>query len=1042
LGSKLQSLKFLGACLAIVLMLFAPATAQDNPVFDVNTLGTMNDLSAFRGIVTAVRPSVGVPIETATGAEAMLELDAKGQGPDFVWAVYSFKNSGAEERNIVVSVPFSRFPGSGFLVLRPLGSSVTHMTTSNSSARAQPVASFSVDAISLALPPGEMVTLAIEGPPNMTPATAWEQSAFELRSSQLSFARGAVLGIALLAVLACLALVSLRPHRVTAVGAAFAAASLLFLAHESGIIALLFASAPAWLTQATVRAVIETLLLISAIISLYAFSGIARVQAAAGVVILAAAGLGVANLVLAVVEPDRATTVARLGFALTAVAGFPVMLSARSSGTQETEGNFLFWLALMAWTFLAVVLALITFEDPRLSVILAAGLCCVLVALAYVLVRFAFGEGYLAKAHLTDQVRRSLALAGARHHLWDWSPTEGEIDYSEDFASVLGYRAEMLEDGGQDLFTELLHPEDRPEFLASAGAVALGQARHIEQDVRLRGSDGYYYWFALKARALPGRGTADLRCIGTLTDISKAKELEKRLLSDSIHDPVTGLPSRAIFLDRLEQSASSRTSQPVHVLLVDLDRFKSLNDGLGHDGGDQLLRAAGQRIAELAGEDATVARMAGSQFAIMYPISSAETSALTLAEAICQRLGEAIETGLKPAHLSACIGISSRSAYGVEAEDLMAQAAAALHAAHDKGPGTIMEYDSGMRDDRAADVALESDLRRAIGRAEIEVHYQPIMQLATLDIIGFEALARWRHPQLGLVAPENFIDAAERTGLIGEIGQFVLNEAARQLGQWQRTLFRNRHVFVSVNASATQLLEQDFLVQIQRILSRDLLAPASLKIEVTESVVMRYPERVERLFGHLRALGIGLACDDFGTGFSSLSSLRHLPFDTLKLDRSFLDEGDFDERTARIIGSIATMAHGLEMQVVAEGIEDQRQIDQLAALGCDYGQGFLLGSPASAKDIDAMLAPTHLSTASQLQARTSFASTALTNQPPPPGAAPMARRVVPEPTEPVQLPSIFDVSIAPKSAVKRRKRKRTPKRKAKASVDPGISKLQ
>ncbi len=1029
----MRILQTLGALIVALLFITHPVMAQEKPVLDAANLASSSDLTAFRGIISAARPKISVPVPAPDGKEAVLDLDARGPGPDFIWQLYSIRNSGPDEAHVVVSVPFARFPGSGFLRLTRPGSSVIQMTTSNPAVLAQPVANFSVDAVSLVLPPGDVITIAIEGGPDTPAATAWARPAFEYRVSQLSFVRGAVLGIAFLGALACFALLSLRPHRVTISGAAFAVTSILFMALENGIVAQLLQSAPSWFTMLNARAIIETLMMIAAAVTLAMFSGISRAQPTIGIAILAAAGLGAANLVLAFVEPDRATTLARLGFAAVAIAGFAVMLTARRQGTQESEGSLLFWGALVAWTLVAIALAVVISQDPRLSVIFVAALCCVLITLCYILVRFAFGEGYLAKAHMTDQVRRSLALAGARHHMWDWTPAAGDIEYGEEFSAALGYRGEMLEDGGQELFIELLHPEDRSDFVASADAIAAGTSRQIEQDLRLRGADGYYYWFVLRARALPGRGTADLRCIGTLTDISKSKELEQRLLTDSIHDPVTGLPSRAIFMDRLERSAASKTALPVHVLLIDLDRFKSLNDGLGHELGDRILRVAGTRVAEAAGEDGTVARLSGSQFAVIYPITGEESDAVDMAEAINQRLSQAIDIGAKPTHLSACIGISARSAYGVEAEDLMSQAASALHAARDKGLGTIMQYEASMRDDRAADVALESDLRRAIGRAEIEVHYQPIMQLTTLDIVGFEALARWRHPQLGPVAPENFIDAAERTGLIGEIGQFVLNEAARQLGQWQRTLFRNRHVFVAVNVSATQLLEKGFLQQIQHILSRELLAPSSLKIEVTESVVMRYPERVERLFNQLRSLGIGLSCDDFGTGFSSLSSLRQLPFDTLKMDRSFVDGEDIDDRTARIVSSIVTMAHGLDMLVVAEGIEQQSQIDQLAALGCDYGQGFLLGSPASAKDIDALLSPPPLTAAPAPQADQRFASLVLTSQAPPPGAAPMAPRIVKE--EPVELPSIF--SVAPPASqlpVKKRKKKRTPKRKAKASA--------
>ncbi len=1008
--------------------------ASGEPVFETTDMPPTLSLEAFRGVISAARPAIAVEVPQANGKSAVLNLDGKGGGPDYVWHLYSLGNSSPVGRHVVLSVPFSQFPGSGVLLPRRPGSSVIQITTSNPSIPGETVASYSADAVSLTLAPGEVMTVAIQGGALTPPAQLWERNAFEFRSSQMSFARGAVLGIAGLALLAALALLSLRPHRVTAAGAAFAGVAVLFSALENGILTQVLETFNLQSGNSIlVRAVIETLMFIVAAMMLHAFSGITRVAPSYGIALLAAIGIGCANLILAFVEPERATTVARVGFALTAVVGFLLMLQARNRQILAIDGGFLFWSALTAWTLLACVLALITFQDARLSVLMLAALCGTLIVLGYILVRFSFGDGYLAKAHLTDQVRRSLALAGARHHLWDWSPSDGEIDYGEDFAAGLGYRADILDDGGQDLFIELLHPEDRPEFVAGADAVAAGDSKHIEIDLRLKAADGHYHWFALRSRALPGRGKAELRCIGTLTDISKTKELEQRLLVDSVHDPISGLPSRAIFMDRLQRSAASKSAPAVHVLLIDLDRFKHLNDGLGHDIGDQLLRISGQRIADTAGDDATVARMSGSQFAVLFTAIGKGADPQPLADAIGASLAEPIETGARPHTLSASIGISRRSAYGMEADELLGQAASALHAAKEKGLGSIVLYEPSMRDDRAADVALESDLRRAIGRAEIEVHYQPIMQLANLDIVGFEALARWRHPQLGIIAPEYFIDAAERAGLIGDIGRFMMSEASRQLGLWQRTLFRNRDIFVAVNVSASQLLETEFIGHIQHILSRELLAPGSLKVEVTESVVMRYPERVERLFGHLRAMGIGLACDDFGTGFSSLSSLRDLPFDTLKLDRSFVEGDEFDDRTAHIISAIVGLAHGLGMTVVAEGIETQQQIDHLSALGCDYGQGFLLGTPVTAKEIEVILAPPLTPSP---HAQPGFASRTLSTAPfpnaPLPGHAPMAPRVpVREATEePVPLPSIFAVTKG-KISKPRKAKKKAARRKAK-----------
>ena len=261
-----------------------------------------------------------------------------------------------------------------------------------------------------------------------------------------------------------------------------------------------------------------------------------------------------------------------------------------------------------------------------------------------------------------------------------------------------------------------------------------------------------------------------------------------------------------------------------------------------------------------------------------------------------------------------------------------------------------------MVDDRAELVVLEAELRRAIERNEIEVHYQPIARLADMHLAGFEALVRWRHPTLGLLAPESFISLAEETGMIRDIGRVVLNEAGRQLGIWQRAYRTAEPAFVAVNISSAQLIEPSLLDDVKQIIGREGLLRGSFKIEVTESLVMEYPERATQILERFRELGVGLSCDDFGTGYSSLSSLRKLPFDTLKVDRSFISSEAQDHRAMIILQSIIAMGHELGLVIVAEGIENQDQVDRLGELDCDFGQGFFIGKPMSAKQVNDALA--------------------------------------------------------------------------------------
>ena len=296
----------------------------------------------------------------------------------------------------------------------------------------------------------------------------------------------------------------------------------------------------------------------------------------------------------------------------------------------------------------------------------------------------------------------------------------------------------------------------------------------VEQELRLRDSQGIYHWFVLRAKALPGAGGTPGRLIGTLTDITRTKQKEDRLISEAVHDPVTGLPSRALFLDRVEREVAKPLSLPRRILMVGIERFKILNDGLGHDLGDQLLLAAGQRIAETLSNEESVARISGSQFAVMHIDNIDGPDAEALAALILARLADPISVLSQQVYLSACVGISLSSTNTASAAALHQQAETALHEAQGQGPRSIVTFHSDISDERAENVELEADMRGAIDRHEIEVHYQPVINLLTREVAGFEALARWQHPIRGLLQPNEFIGLAEQAGFISEIGDLVL----------------------------------------------------------------------------------------------------------------------------------------------------------------------------------------------------------------------------------------------------------------------------
>jgi diguanylate cyclase (GGDEF)-like protein len=481
----------------------------------------------------------------------------------------------------------------------------------------------------------------------------------------------------------------------------------------------------------------------------------------------------------------------------------------------------------------------------------------------------------------------------------------------------------------------------------------------IERRFRLSHGEGGYRWFELRARSITGHGMRAARCIGTMIDVTDAKLTEERLLQDAVYDVVTGLPNRALFLDRLERAIEGwDASEPdgLFVVLVDLDRFKLMNEALGHEAGDALLSIVGRRIKSETGAADSIARLPGDKFAVLFHEVPGKRDVASFADVLIKAVARPILLDEHEFVITASVGIAQYRGEDVSAEMLMKNAAIALYEARRKGKQAVELFNPSMVDERAELVILEAELRRALERNEFEVHYQPIARLADMQLAGFEALVRWRHPSMGLLAPESFISLAEETGMIRDIGRVVLNEAGRQLGIWQRAYRTTDPAFVAVNLSSSQLIEPGLIDDVKQIINRENLLRGSFKIEVTESLVMQYPERAVQILERFRELGVGLSCDDFGTGYSSLSSLRKLPFDTLKIDRSFIAQEAQEQRAAVILSAIIGMGHELGLTLVAEGIENQEQVDRLGSLGCDYGQGFFIGKPLTAKQVNDALA--------------------------------------------------------------------------------------
>lgn len=423
----------------------------------------------------------------------------------------------------------------------------------------------------------------------------------------------------------------------------------------------------------------------------------------------------------------------------------------------------------------------------------------------------------------------------------------------------------------------------------------------------------------------------------------------------AFHDALTGLPNRSLFIEHL-RLALGRSHQHDNyrfcVLFLDLDRFKNINDSLGHPCGDELLMLVARRLETCVRQTDVVARFGGDEFAILLDGIKDLSDVIQIAEKVLETVSAPFKLTNHEAITTASIGIALSSSGYKEAEDIIRDADTAMYRAKDSGKARCEIFNTAMHTRAVTLLRLETDLRRAIENQELCVYYQPIVSVANGELHGFEALVRWQHPDRGLVSPDDFISLAEETGLILPLGLNVLREACRQLRKWHEHSFSDRDLVISVNLSGKQLTQPDLIERIEEVLRESQLKPRHLKLEVTESVVMENPEVAAVTLARLRELGVLLSIDDFGTGYSSLSYLNRFPLNILKIDRSFISTMSHAEENLQIVKTIVTLAGNLGMEVIAEGVETEEQLTQLKLLKCQYAQGYLFSEPMPAEQAD------------------------------------------------------------------------------------------
>jgi diguanylate cyclase (GGDEF)-like protein/PAS domain S-box-containing protein len=936
------------------------------PAWAVDAVSVRGDVSAID--LTAVlehqhSDTDRIQVSTAPGADGIvrrIEVRAREGGQN--WVVFALANNTDDQLDRLIVAPHYRIVSSG-LLWPDLGLSRIATITPSTGDRPERQESATADIFRITLDPGSVVTYVAELRTDKLPQLyLWEPDAYKDKVNSFTLYQGIVIGISGLLALVLTILFVVKGSIMFPAAAALAWAVLVYIGVDFGfwgkVLDMSNNAERVW------RAGGEAILAATLLVFLFAYLNLSRWHVRYSHITVGWLVFLGSLVALALFDPAVASGIARMSLVLIAFVGFALIVYLSTHGFDRAVLLIPTWFLLVAWVIAAGMAVAGSVTNDIVGPALLGGLVLIVMLIGFTVMQHAFAGG-ASTGIVSDVERRALALAGSGDLIWDWDVSADKVFTSPETESLLGLKRGTLE-GPAAKWLEVLHPLDQDRFRAALDSVLDQRRGRLVQDFRLRTPDGHFMWFALKARPVVGSDGEVSRVIGTLTDVTEAKNAEERMLHDSVHDNLTGLPNRRLFIDRLNAVANFAKTMPnlrPTLMVIDLDRFKQVNDSVGIAVGDSILLTLARRLTRILKPQDTLARLAGDQFGLIL-ISEQDPARITaFAETIRKTIRAPIAFNDREIFLTASIGLALSDPQVQLTEEIIKDAELAMYHSKRIGGDRIDVYKPAMRARKTDRLTLESELRRAIEREEISILYQPIVRLEDRSVAGFEALARWDHPKLGRMSPNEFITIAEETGLIVDLGTFVLDQTAKQLAVWQRAMRSREPIFASVNVSSRQLLRHDLIHDIRTVLSRSSVARGTLKLELTESLVMENPEHAAQMLTRIRELGTGLSLDDFGTGYSSLAYLQRFPFDTIKIDQSFVRTTSRGTRPV-ILKSIVALAHDLGMDVVAEGAETDSDAVELYQLGCEYAQGFAFGEPMDADAAMRLLTEVRLEAAS------------------------------------------------------------------------------
>lgn len=950
----------LAGVVLFALAVFAPGSAQaveaipvdpDEPKIDITAKGELYEGRGDR-----------LQIETAPGPDGYIGrmvVGASIPGTNPSWLVFALSNPTSER--IVRWLVAPRYSLVNSRVFWPeLDASRIVAVTPSLGFRPEPLKSDRADMYRLNLEPGQTVTFAAElGSPQVPTLHLWDPNAYQAKQQDRMLFNGVLLGITGLLAIFLTAIFAANHRAIFPATALIAWVVLVYFCVHFGFWSKLFPVGPD--RTAFYRAVAEAGFAASLVLFLYAFLRIGLWHGWIKMLFWGWIAAQFALIIVAIIDPRLASGLARASMVLIAGVGSGLIGYFALRGQDRALSLIPSWMLLVVWLFGAALVVLGKLSGDIVVAGLVSGLVLILVLLGFTVTQFAFRSGIapLELGPISQVQMKSLAVDGSGAHTFQWNAARDTITVAEDVDMELGLDPGSL-DAPLEEFLQHVHASDRERFRLMLWSLQEKLGGDLQIEFRLRRQDGTYLWYDLRAHAASSENARLLRCVGLMRDVTNLKRAQERLLHDAVHDSLTGLPNRELFMDRLQgaitRSLEGQANRPT-VLFIDIDRFKNVNKSFGLVIGDSMLLTLGRRLGRHLNPQDTLARLGGDQFAILLISETDPHQVATLAERVRRALRTPMKISAKEIILTASIGLVVHDGRQLTAQDLLREGEIAMLRAKRAGADRIEIFTPTMRQEDENRLPLESELRMALERQQISILYQPITRLASNQLAGFEALIRWDHPTQGRLAAEDFIPLAEESGLIVELGSYVLTQALEEAARWQKVLPRDRDpLFVSVNVSSRQIFRQDMVQEIRLLLARETVPKGTLRLEITESLAMENPERAVEILTWLKSFGASLALDDFGTGYCSLSYLHRFPCDTIKVDRSLVRDSGLNGQTPFVLRSIITLAHELGKEVVAEGVETSADATYLRSIGCEYGQGYYYGEPMSAKDVGTLLA--------------------------------------------------------------------------------------